>query len=288
MAESDMGLINWLLSPREGYQYHRSGVGSLYAASLTFLSLAYTLSFLSSKNNISFIIKSVFYISLVFFWGSKGFILSFFSFLILCLWVVKYKYLNLVLLVFTPIVSLILLVNLALALGNVNFVNVVEYFDHYKNSAMFYESYLNGEFKLFHGKVFLSDFWSVVPRGLYEAKPYVYGISHVNELFFPGMAEKGHTPAFGGPVMEFSDFGVFSVFLFSLLNFSYLFKLYLFNYYFKMRGVVSFSKNSILILIFCICFSPMFLAYIPISLSIIFVFFIWLLIAFFARLRFKN
>ena len=45
----------------------------------------------------------------------------------------------------------------------------------------------------------------------------------VNEHFFPGAAEATHTPAFGGPVPYFADFGLIGVIVYSFFNFQLIF-----------------------------------------------------------------
>src|SRR5450830_1500114 len=82
-----------------------------------------------------------------------------------------------------------LLFNLYLALADqFDLQAIFEYFDYYKNAADYYRGYLSGEINLFHGDVLLTSLWSYVPRGIFPDKPIVYGILHVNEIFFPGQA----------------------------------------------------------------------------------------------------
>lgn len=288
MAQSSFGLLNWVAAPRTGYQYHRDGVGSLFALSLTFLSVAYTLSFLGTTKISKFIFKSLLYIFVVYFWGSKGFIVSFGMFFLLCLYFARYKHLKLVVIFSFPIIFSLVLYNLYTALGSVGYVEVLSYFDHYRNSAMYYEAYLSGQLELFYGKVMLTDFWSLVPRAVYPEKPYVYGLYLINDFLFPGMTEIGQTPAFGGPVKEFADFGFFSVIFFAFFNIAYWTKIYLLNLYFKSseKGIL-FNKNLLLIIIFCICFSPAFLAYIPASLGVVLIIIIWFSFGLVSRMRFR-
>ncbi|WP_417762086.1 hypothetical protein [Shewanella sp.] len=289
MAQSGFGLLNWLVSPRTGYQYHRDGVGSLFALSLTFLSVAYCLAFLGRRSIGSFIIKSLLYLTVVYFWGSKGFIISFGMFFILCLYFAKYRHLKTTILFSLPAIFGLVVYNLYTALGSVSYIDVLSYFDHYRNSGMYYEAYQDGRIGLFYGEIMMSDFWSLIPRAIYPDKPYVYGIYIINEILFPGMTEIGQTPAFGGPVKYFADFGFFSVIIFAFFNISYWVKLYLLNFYFRGSELgVDFSRNILFVLIFCICFAPAFLSYIPGSLGFLLVLIIWIFLGFVSRLKISE
>ncbi|MFB3946052.1 hypothetical protein ACE1V3_04360 [Aeromonas veronii bv. sobria] len=287
MAESSFGVINWIMDPRSGYQYYRDGFGAIYALSLSCLSVAYTVCFLGRKSNSAFICKSFFYIAIVYFWGSKGFILSFGLFCIICLQIAEFRYLKAFSVILFPVLSAVIIYNLFSALGDVGYLEALSYFDHYKNSADYFKAFLNSDINLFFGQVMLSDLWAMVPRAVYPEKPYVYGISLVNEVFFPGMTELGQTPAYGGPVKEFSDFGFFSVVFFSIFNIGFLCKLYILNFYFKVASHkdMRFDNKPLNMIVFSLCFSPMFLAYIPTIPSIVVVIFIWIVYGTFARCK---
>ena len=129
-----------------------------------------------------------------------------------------------------PLALVLMLVNFFSSIGynadGTDYEKVLSYFDYYVNSALYYKEYYSGKIDLFNGKIFFSDFWSLIPRGLFPNKPYVYGITHVNEYFFPGEAEQTNTPAFGGPINYFADFGIFGVIFltfFDPLKFIYYF-----------------------------------------------------------------
>jgi len=76
-GSSELGLMGWLGNPRLGYQQFRSGQGMWYAFAVAFLSLSYTF-FCLYTNKISNLIRgSFFYFVLIYFLGSKGFLLNF-------------------------------------------------------------------------------------------------------------------------------------------------------------------------------------------------------------------
>jgi len=277
MADSNFGFVNWLKSPRTGYQYHRVGVGGLYALSLTFLSLAFTIGLVRQKSLIKKITKTVIYLPVIYFWGSKGFLISFYVFFLIIVWFYNNKFFILIsVLTVVPIVFGVLF-NLHSAVGALNLEKFGEYFNYYYNSANFYKAYFSGEFSLLKGKIFVTDFWALVPRALYPEKPFVYGILHVNEFFYPGMAAKTHTPAFGGPVALFADFGLLGVIAGSFFDFYYVVKLYLTYVLFKLISFESVRYNTLHLFVFIVVFSPKLFWRIPLlySLPIFFIVFVF-------------
>ena len=51
LLSSTFGFINWILSPRTGYQYHRVGAGEYYAFALLFLSTSFSILLLFLRKN---------------------------------------------------------------------------------------------------------------------------------------------------------------------------------------------------------------------------------------------
>ena len=102
-----------------------------------------------------------------------------------------------------------MIINFFLSMGfkgdYTDYEKVLSYFDFYINSSIYFKEYYSGKFILFYGQIYFSDFWSLIPRGLFPDKPYVYGITYVNEYFFPGAAAESNTPAFGGPISYYAD-----------------------------------------------------------------------------------
>lgn len=274
VASHSYGLINWLISPRTGYQFHRSGVGQYYALALLFLSTSFALRLIYTRRIKQIFKWAFFYLFVVWFMGSKGFMLSFGCFTIIILWFRKYSKINRTIWLGIPAIFCLLLMNF----GSINIEDISSYFDYYVNSALYYEEYFSGRIKLFHGEIMLSDLWGMVPRGIYPDKPYVYGFLLVNEHFWPGLTEATHTPAFGGPIKAFADFGVLGVVLSSIFNFSDWFMV--FNYFmiFNASSFKKIKENPVLIYLMLIAFAPCFMFFIdfPISL-IIFLLLAWII-----------
>jgi hypothetical protein len=284
LLTKNFGLINWILNPRTGYQLHRVGSGHWYALSLLFLSTSYTLSLLYSKNILSSIIIFLVYTTIVYFFGSKGFILSYAIFFLIILWFKKSKYFKVLLFVVPPI-------GFGLMLFNFNpseFADIAKYFDYYINSAMYYEAYYKGEIDLFYGYLWLTDFYQYLPRTIFEDKPFVYGFLHINEHFFPGAAEATNTPAFGGPIAEFADFGIFGVILMSFFNISTFLQTILFYKLYDNMDFQTIKRNSNLLYLFIWLLAPSFLVFFGTIYMIILFILIIKIISIFNRIKYEN
>lgn len=264
LASHSFGLINWIMSPRTGYQLHRTGMGTFYALALLFLSTSFTIRLVYTKKISSIFMWTLLYLILVWFMGSKGFLLNFCIYCFIILWFRGYKKINKIIRIVLPGIFGIMLLNF----GSIEFEDIVSYFDYYVNSAHYYEEYLNGRLGLFMGEIFTSNIWSLVPRGLYPEKPYVYGFLLVNEYFFPGGAEATNTPAFGGPIAAFADFGVIGVIFFSIFNPNLWFNVFCYYVIFISKSFKQIQRSPILIYVLLITFAPNFMTFIgfPISL----------------------
>ena len=287
LSSASFGFINWIKDPRTGYQFHRVGLGPFWVFSITFLSISFTLSALYVKKNTSLFILLIFYVYSAFLLGSKGLVLEYLIFFLIVLWLRKYSKIKKVIFYIIPLTFLVMLINFFSNLdSSIEFSSIFSYFDYYVNSAMYYKAYYSGEIDLFYGQIFVSDFWSLLPRGLFPDKPYVYGITHVNEFFFPGAAEATNTPAFGGPVNYFADFGLVGVVVmtfFSPLKLLYYFFLYQLLKKFK----VDFIKGNLyVLLLFMFFISPFFLFSLLFPLNIIFFLFLSSLLLFINKFKF--
>jgi hypothetical protein len=208
LATAEFGLAAWIQNPRTGYQLYRSGQGHWYALAVSALSVAAVLSYLATPRPRAVIVKAFCFLALAYFLGSKGVMLAHFIAAIVVLWFVSPRHVTRALFLGAPLVFLAMAWNLYLALSDAfELLSLVEYFDYYKNGADYYRGILSGEIQLFHGEIIASSFWEYVPRALVPDKPFVYGILHINEIFYPGQAEMTNTPAFGGAVAQYADFG---------------------------------------------------------------------------------
>lgn len=214
----NFGLIEWLLSPRDGYQFGRSGAGLEYALFLTISGIF--IFFLAFKSINSKIFTRILLILIAFFiaylTGSKGFIYE--TFIAVGIILYFYKKINFRhLIAATPVVLGLLLINLFSRMDIVEFIAILEYFDFYKNSATFYTYFFENNNPYEYGLIQAGSFWDLVPRAFYESKPFFYGEGLLVKEIYPFL-EAGHTPGFGGPVGEYVDFGILGVLFSGMFN----------------------------------------------------------------------
>ena len=113
-----------------------------------------------------------------------------------------------------------------------------------------------------NGQIFLTSFWSFIPRAIFPNKPFAYGNMLILENFFPGMAETGHTPSFGLYLDRLIDFGWIGFVGPVFLNLKFLFQLYGFKVITQSDNV-----NKFVPLIASIyCFIPLLGAHFPLLL----------------------
>ncbi len=214
MAEkSGMGLVAWLRSPRIGYQNYRVGFGHLYVASMALLNFSFLFILFFGVNNLKKLlaVTSIFIVSLYFF-GSKAPIVAvvfeamvYYNFFIKKIRAAK-------------VILMCLLIALVFSASFMFYgdkdakdalsVRILTYASYYDHGARFFADF-DERFEYQYGKEYLSGYWMYVPRAVYPQKPYSYGVvKYVVEKYYPGAGESGHTPAFGGPVEEYLNFGI--------------------------------------------------------------------------------
>lgn len=202
------GTINWILNPRTGYQLYRDSVGPFYALMTTSLSVGAFLAFLSVRHSrIKIVVIAAALMPLTYLTGSKGNIL-YLAILAAQVYLFTFRKIPFWALVLAslPVAALMLA-----QFGSADLIEVFSYFDYYFNTTTVYEALTNNRVGYFGGAVSGSDFWGLVPRGLYPGKPYVYGGVILSDLLYPGIAEQGSTVGFGGPINAFADFGIAGV-----------------------------------------------------------------------------
>jgi hypothetical protein len=196
----------------------------------------------------------------------------------LILWLFKDKYINKIIIIGTPIIITGLLYNFYVSVSEFNIDSLASYFSYYTNSGMYLKEYLDNKIQLYYGKIFLSDFWSLVPRSIYPNKPFAYGIVLINEYFFPGAAEQTNTPAFGGPIAYFADFGIFGVIIFTLLNPIIIFRSIFYLKLLKNIKLDSIINNNLYFLLFILFYSPYLFILISFPLNLLLMFLILIII----------
>jgi hypothetical protein len=273
--------LKWIIDSREAYINNRAGSGLFYALSINFMSVSFFLRCFSATKIRRIIIYFIFYFIFLIPFGSKGLFINFFTFFLIIAFRVNRNILFKIAFPSAIIVIALVLYNFKANLNNYSFEEIANYFDYYINASFYYNDYLSNNYPLYHGKLFLSSFWDYVPRSVYSEKPYVYGILNIVENYYPGGPESGNTPAFGGEVASFADFGIIGVILSSVFDISIIIKAISIIHLFKFKRFFE-NRFSILdIIILMITFSPSYGIYAPSIYYLILTIFILLLILLF-------
>lgn len=282
LAESTGGLMDWLANPRESYMTKREAHGTLYALSINFLSVSFFFAGLAIKKSSRFAPLAIMYLIICAALGSKGFVLSFILFAFWIVWINGDMRNRSVLFLSILGANIILLAMFFSNRESIDLLEIMKYFDAYTNASWYYEDYLNGQIDLFHGDVFLTSFYEYIPRSFYPDKPYVYGILKIVDVYYPGGAEVGATPAFNGGVLYFADFGFIGLVIFSLFNLSL--PLYFISLKYIVGALQDIKERSIngrTMIVMLVALAPMFGVFIPTTLFLIFIIILYVSIYFF-------
>jgi len=280
--------LKWFINPRDAYINNRVGNGIFYALSINFFSISSFFSFFRKSRVRSLTISFIFYSILMYPFGSKGLYINLFIFYLISVWRLDLGKLRKVAPYMGSLVLFLVLLNFNNNIGNISFTQISAYFDYYFNAARYYDDFFSGKHVLEYGNIFLSSFWEYIPRGIYPEKPFIYGVLHIVEYYYPGGPASGNTPAFGGEVEYFADFGVLGVIFFNLFDFSLLLKslFWIACFRFKIFYNQQFSLIEILILIYL--FAPSFGIYAPSILFIVLILILSILIDLRRRVKFKK
>ena len=214
------GGLRWLTDTRNAYIQNRAGAGPLFAATEWFLVFA-LMYFLWSRRNPTLartLPVTVLFALAASMTGSKANIL-----IMGVVLTVFYQYrvrpippilLALIIPLFLATFSLLLIVQ---GFGESNPLLALVYFkDYFDTAAQFLSRF--SEFGYRYGGVTLSGLWYYIPRALYPAKPYEYGVLIVHRVLFVGAAETGNTPGALTWIPIYMDFGVVGVYLSGVLG----------------------------------------------------------------------
>ena len=264
LASAEFGVLNWLANPRTGYQLYREGQGHWYALAISALATSMVLAFLTRPKARSLLWQAPLYLALAYLLGSKTSLLAIFTSLLIFLWFLRWKHLTRLMILGAPVIFLLLVWNLYLAIADAfDLQAVFEYFDYYKNAADYYSEVLAGNIDLYHGEITSTSLWAYVPRAIWPSKPFVYGILIVNEIFYPGQAELTNTPAFGGAVEQFADFGVPGVLVFGFFSVQSLVTALMSYLIFKRPGVRLNKVTLATVVLMIVQFAPGFGTFFP-------------------------
>ncbi|MFY0678039.1 MAG: hypothetical protein JXR18_12210 [Neptuniibacter sp.] len=217
-----VGIQEWLNSPRFMYQYGRKGLGPIYALAMMMFGLGYTgiLCALLNRGIVLWILVLLLGVVVAYFYGQRMFLVE--VFFAWCLFFsLRFRWNFFILFVIFAYILIILIVPLYLNENLVDYL-IKMHFPHALNSVSVVEDLKKGGVDFFYGEILFSEIWKLVPRSIYPDKPYEYGVLLLNGIYFPGMAEKTHTPAFSNFVSSYADWGLFGI-LFSGLSLKVIF-----------------------------------------------------------------
>ena len=208
----------WFTNPRLAYQTCRDGAGVWWSLCQGSLIVSFGCALYRCRRSAAAVwsLAAIFGF-LAYFLGSKGFVLGYVvlgTFYIQhCVQPIKSR--TLIILGATAVVGVMAL---QLVQGTAATVlDTLEYFDYFTNSSMFVSDF-SRLFGYQYGQAMLSDLWYYVPRFLYPAKPYLYGVNQIMAVYYPGAAEIGSTPGVLPWTMSYWDFGLVGVILNGLMT----------------------------------------------------------------------
>jgi oligosaccharide repeat unit polymerase len=214
------GGLRWLTDTRSAYINNRSGAGPFFAAFQWFLvfALAYYLWSRRPTHVLSILLAAVPFTVAASFSGSKSNILTV---LVFCTAYYHFRVRAIPLAVYLLMIPAVLgLFSWLLVIQGfqpVDALPALVYFkDYFDTTSQFLSRF--DEFGFRYGAATFSELWAYVPRGLYPAKPYEYGLTLVHQVLFPGFAQTGNTPGILFWATSYLDFGVFGVFLWGVLG----------------------------------------------------------------------
>ncbi len=205
----------WITNTRLAYAMHRDSVGVLWSLCGVMLFLTFfRVLFRKAKSAKAVFGYTLCFVPLAWFLGSKGYMLIYF---ILALFYIDIRIKKVGTKTVVLIGTVVLVAGLGLQLfqGTAkDFLGTLTYFDYFSNTAL-----LIGRFKDFgfhYGYMSLTTLWFYVPRGLYHAKPYVYGGIYADDFLYPGGPADGWTAGLMMWTISYCDFGVVGVILWGL------------------------------------------------------------------------
>ncbi len=294
LTNKNTSTLVWIANPRDGYQIGRSGAGLWYAFSIIFLGINSVILFIYKTTSLKRIIfYSLIYSYLWYLFGGKAYIISFFTLVLLSstihlrYYLVKRIFLLAACLIF--FILLFLFFNSGFEFGiSESLDSIVNYFDHYYYSTLFYEDILNGKINYFFGEIYFTSFYKYIPRILFENKPFAYGSILLNEIYVPGMAELGITPEFAGQANYFADFGILGVIIFNLIDINYLLKTFFFVLVLKKANSNKELLNSKYFPVIIFSFAPAFSQFISFPLDFFLLLLVVINFSFFYKRKYKS
>lgn len=206
-----VGVSEWIFNNRYAYIVGRKGLGIYYILFqlMIITSLVAVLTKSNTKRKISKLV--IIPVLASYFTGSKGFLLGIIL-TIVFFYDFKIKRIKMSRLIFLAFTSVIVMQLLLMYQSNTNILDYAGS-DYYKNYLKLIEYFKMNSSNFYWGRLTLEEFfWNLVPRELYNNKPFVYGHSVIVEIFYGRESIiSGHTPSFTELAVPYADAGLIGI-----------------------------------------------------------------------------
>lgn len=213
-----------LLNPREIYKLTRAGYGIYYFPSLLFLYLYLTFAFFSERK---IILHLAIFLLLAYFHGTKNamlwgiFFYSFFHVYFSRKKVNGRQFLIFILLIFSLVIGAFILTDEDGKGITEIFSQIIRYADYTTNAIKVVDNFNYYFDRYYWGQLFFEDnFYSKIPRAIFEDKPRSYGSFTLAEAVYPAWFELNIGDAsFGLMGRPYVDFGYYGIIFISAYGF---------------------------------------------------------------------
>ncbi len=201
-----------IIDPRRAYIELRVGAGYLWVFGMLSSSLFLCVK-IASKNLKIF--ETIFHFFIIYTYGSKGLLLASTTALLLSRdfkqsfvksriysLIKKYRKIIYIIILISFIVIFLRLYGYSFSIiGSKEILKFTSYFSSINNANRAINS--REELSEIIGKIHITSLWNYIPRSIFPNKPFAYGNVLINEHFFPGLSELGHTAPFGPYIRDY-------------------------------------------------------------------------------------
>lgn len=254
-----------IYSPRTAYM-EREGIGFVWGLMIVFSTMWYLTKSASPRVSST---STALYVSVLFLSASKGLLASFLFYFLANPWinpVSKRRFAIGGAVLGLPMLAYLFgFVGPDSGLGSTSniLLGVTTYFNQFSLSQLVFRDYLEGNLAFLLGDINFSKLWAYVPRAIFEDKPYAWGTAFLVEMYFPSLADSGHTPSFGQWTHYFVDFGFLGA-LFSVLSIDHAIRLFAIYVVVTWSGSTQMKAASVGVLLL-----PGFTFHVPLPISLL-------------------
>lgn len=211
LGVNGVGVKAWIVNPRLSYMQGRIGNGIFYVLFQLSLIVSIILTICDSFYHRKERNKFIWIVMASYFTGSKmlmlGIILIYIYYRDMCIKKISMK--NVVCLGIIGMVGLIMLLSIQSG------ISLLKYSDYYSNFLRLIEYSKGKNWNYFRGDILKENLiWSMIPRKLYNNKPYIYGYSRIINIFYnEAIIKAGNTPSFSQFAIAYADFGIVGTYI---------------------------------------------------------------------------